>query len=259
MSVGQPQPDTQLINNVLILGRKKLLDDVTKHRLDRAVNAYKKHDLIRGIEGRGLYLIYINEPQQAIDYIKAKILQYGMNENFVSTIVEAYQVQGKFREQFETYNLLDQLSPKLKKHALQSSMIYLCNSDLALSVLSFLDDSEKETLMEFIEERKNKLSELGVSIETYQKLVSIVHGIIFKKYNNRGVRFKLRVAPDYDFAEFSIYFDDIDAKSAFDLNSEIDNAVLEEAWKDEKFAEEVRKITTQCTLSYGENLEEEFT
>lgn len=142
-----------------------------------------------------------------------------------------------------------------KNNLISHATLYLNNSEAMQKNIEIFEPTKKQKIMAKIEKNQKALLVMGISLETYRKFMTTVIQVVHKYYA-RGFLFFLKLDVDLDIAELAIHFDNITPQQAFELNSEIDDAILSKTLNDNIFADEVRKITTYCTLVNKEELAE---
>lgn len=96
---------------------------------------------------------------------------------------------------------------------------------------------------------QSKLAKMGISFNAYQKLLAIAEDVI-QKQGFTPVKITPIIKPEYDLAQIVIEFDRMTPQQSSQLNSIINETVLHAGLDDEQFEQEVRNITTECTLAY---------
>ena len=100
----QPQIDLQIINDLLINQGRKSNSPFILNRLDKAVSALQKNDLMQGYSARTLYLNYINKPEEAIELISDVMKLYGYEKIWLETKLSVARKSGDgiiFKKAFE--------------------------------------------------------------------------------------------------------------------------------------------------------------
>lgn len=263
MSQAQPQPDVKLLNYIFNQTEKKQLDEVTKHRVHKTVQAFKKtnHNYRDGLIAQAEYYIYFNEYDNAIHFLHRCLTTFKDDYYFVNLLAKAYQFQGNFKEQINLYlQYFDNLHSLegFSEEDISNIQMFIDNSiNICLMFLikeesvfrKFLSEEQSEVLMSKINKQIKSLESMNISLETYQKFVAIINSIVYEKYF-KGFMCSLRIDPEFSFAEFSVLFKNITVKEAFNLNRDIDDAILNATLDDERFADEVINLSVNCTLAH---------
>lgn len=261
MNRPHPLPDTKFLESIFNESERKHLDAFNKHKALRAVQAYQKHGFNSGIIAFSDYYIYFNESHKAIDLLNESLNKNGYNDRLVVQLAKAYQFIGDFEQQINSILLyLNNIESKdnLCDEQKEDIQIFLSNI-MNIYVMYLIDDSKildaiigterAKSIMNEIDKQQGLLRELGISIDTYRKLVSITSQVVHKYYN-KGFKFSLKVRPEFHYAQFAVRFNNITPSESLILNNEINDAVFEAGMDDKVFMKEVSFITTNCTLSY---------
>lgn len=258
----QPQVDIKFLEEILNDSKEKKLDEFTQHKVYRAIQAYQKINGLLGVVGLASYYIYFNQSQKAIDLMQESIKTYGYHPEILNTLSKAYQFIGDMHKQIEIYVLYFQnVKPDYyhNKERLEDMQVYLSNlinmsimyfnnSEEMQSLLSFIPEDERQARMDFIALKHNQLAEIGISLKTYQKAMSIVNRVVHFYYH-KGFMLFSDIDPRFGLAQIGVVFDEITPLQAFELNLRIDEAIVQQSLEDEIFANEIVYLSIECKLA----------
>ena len=185
----QPQIDVDFINEMLFSHGKKVLDPFRLNRLDKAIKAMEKVDPIQAAAARSDYLTHINDNYLALEYLKRAISKYGYQIPFaICQIRIAYRI-GDWTLIKNAWNYLFDHADleKLEAHNVQG-FINDCYwyADFDFPIVEEIAAFDSEGIDFFKNEVitiQNKLESLGISIETYRRVIGIIKNVMYQDYH----------------------------------------------------------------------------
>lgn len=185
----QPQVDLQIINDLLINQGRKSNSPFILNRLDKAVSALQKNDLMQGYSARSFYLNYINKPEEAIELISDVMKLYGYKKIWLETKFSVARKTGNgitFKKAFEEYisNISsDDINLQIITEYLDHLMLYIDDSDNLESLLNSIGHSDIQSIFNELGTIRKSFNKYDLSLDSYRKVLDLSFSCIDKKYN----------------------------------------------------------------------------
>lgn len=168
-------PDVKFLNQILDLQGKKQLDVFTINRLNLAVKALSRIDPSLAASAEADVLTYTNKHTQSLRLLDKNIVKYGYTSNFLDSQLRAADGLGDWRVVESIWN---KYLAKYELANLTKNLKARYINFLGLYAISNQFDALTQTSV-----RLKRLNVLGISLETYRKVLDIISAVHSKEFN----------------------------------------------------------------------------
>lgn len=178
--IPQKNPDVDFINHVFGTEGRKTIDKFRLNRLDKAITALENNNLIQGKTARATFLSYQNQHEQALALLQGLMKSY--NSFVFSAFYNIVTVAGDFDKIRDTWQLYQKMTNDFDNNTLQI-LLDDCVHYLDIELLQENNRQQATAdLLEFINDRLEKLDDFDISIDNYRKMIALVYQIIQKDF-----------------------------------------------------------------------------